>query len=191
MRLLGSALFHSPVRGTTRCRAGCRRSLTKNKRAEHRRVGDAAFAAVLVLAVTIRSDRMVNLGHSPAARACDDLDVGMLSPQPWPWRDRPRVLLEDADDLAGLEAASELRRVGFAVAICCGPSRRTGCPVVAGEPCCAAEGADVIISALGGEPHVVDIPDALRARYPKTPVVVMRERANDHVAVARAATAQH
>lgn len=99
------------------------------------------------------------------------------------------MLLEDADDLAALEAAGELRRAGFAVAICSGPSRRAGCPVVAGERCLAAEGADVIISALGGEPHAVEITDALRARYPKTPVVVMRERANDYVAAARAAAA--
>lgn len=100
-----------------------------------------------------------------------------LNPQPWPWPERPRVLLENADGAAGLACASVLRRAGCAVAVCPGPieSRqpRERCPLVEIERCALVHGADVIVSSLGlDRPESREVVEALRARYPETPLVV-------------------
>lgn len=100
-----------------------------------------------------------------------------LNPQPWPWPERPRVLVENPDDAAGLASASILRRAGYAVAVCCGPAERRRpperCPLVGPDGCALVHGADVIVSSLGLErPEGRAVVQALRARYPETPLVV-------------------
>ena len=92
--------------------------------------------------------------------------------QPWPFPERPRVLIEHPDPDAGLELAAALRSAGFAVAICRGPNGTARCPVHKLEPCVIVEGADVVVSALDLERSGRDVLEGLRTRYPDTPLVV-------------------
>lgn len=98
--------------------------------------------------------------------------------EPGSWAEatgRPRVLLEDPDGAIRSASESFLSREGYDVMACCGPEemgRRT-CPVVAGESCALAEGADVIYTSLcWREPGSREVLRAVRARYPDVPVVV-------------------
>ena len=96
-----------------------------------------------------------------------------LSPQPWPWPGRPRILVEHRDEADGLALASSLRQAGYAVAVCPGPERSEGCPLVGSEGCAVAHGADVIVSSLGLErPGTRDVLWALRTRCPGVPLIV-------------------
>lgn len=96
-----------------------------------------------------------------------------MSPQPWPWVGQPRVLIEHADESAGLALAAVLREAGFAVAVCPGPHQPERCPLTGPEGCAVAHGADAIVSSLGVErPETREVLLALRARCPKTPLVV-------------------
>lgn len=92
--------------------------------------------------------------------------------QPWPFSERPRVLIEHPDPDAGLELAAALRGAGFAVAICRGPDGTARCPVHKLEPCVIVEGADVVVTALDLEREGRDVLEGLRTRYPDTPLVV-------------------
>lgn len=95
-----------------------------------------------------------------------------LSPQPWPWAG-PRVLVEHADVHAAADIVVALRRSGFAVAVCPGPTDHGRCPLAAEDGCAAAEGADVVVSALGlGTPQTRAALAALRRRLPSTPLLV-------------------
>lgn len=95
-----------------------------------------------------------------------------LSPQPWPWPG-PRVLIENSDRDAALASASALRLAGYAVALCPGPLPSRRCPLVTGDDCALVRGADAIVSSLGLEqPEGRDVLEALKARAPKTPLVV-------------------
>lgn len=96
-----------------------------------------------------------------------------LSPEPWPWPGRPRVLIEHPDDAAGLVLASALREAGYGVAVCPGPGADERCPLAGPEGCAVAHGADVVVSCLGLErPEAREVVDALRARCPEVPLVV-------------------
>ena len=96
-----------------------------------------------------------------------------MSPQPWPWVGQARVLIEHADESAGLALAAILREAGFAVAVCPGPEQPDRCPLTGPEGCAVAHGADAVVSSLGLErPETREVLLALRARYPKTPLVV-------------------
>jgi DNA-binding NtrC family response regulator len=85
-----------------------------------------------------------------------------------------RVLVVHHDlDLAGQEVDS-LRRRGYEVVECGGPSRNR-CPVLAGHPCDLAERADVLVydvwasgDALGSQKLIENI----REIHPDTPVVL-------------------
>ena len=85
-----------------------------------------------------------------------------------------RVLVVHHDlDLAGQEVNS-LRRRGYDVVECGGPSRNR-CPVLAGHPCDLAERADVLVydvwasgDALGSQKLIENIREIL----PDTPVVL-------------------
>lgn len=99
-------------------------------------------------------------------------DSRPLQPQPWDWP-RPRVLLElpeRADREARIDA---LRRAGYSIAVCPGPTAAGHCPLAGDEGCAAAHGADVVVSGLG-----LDTPEgreplvALRAHLPHLPVLV-------------------
>ncbi|MGZ4408249.1 MAG: hypothetical protein ACXVY6_05560 [Gaiellaceae bacterium] len=96
----------------------------------------------------------------------------MLRPQPWDWP-RPRVLLELPDGQASSGRIDALRRAGYAVAVCPGPTAEGGCPLAGDEDCAVAHGADIVVSGLGLETAVAREPlAALRRRLPDLPVLV-------------------
>jgi DNA-binding NtrC family response regulator len=85
-----------------------------------------------------------------------------------------RVLVVHHDlDLAGQEADS-LRRRGYEVTECSGPSRNR-CPVLAGHPCDLAERADVLVYdvwASGDADGSQTLVENIRDLHPDTPVVL-------------------
>lgn len=85
-----------------------------------------------------------------------------------------RVLVVHHDlDLAGQEADS-LRRFGYEVVECGGPSRNR-CPVLAGHPCDLAEDADVLVYdawASGDAEGAKTLIENIRDIHPETPVVL-------------------
>jgi len=85
-----------------------------------------------------------------------------------------RILVVNHDlDLAGQEADS-LRRFGYDVVECSGPTRNV-CPVLAGRPCDLAERADVLVYdawASGDAEGARVLIRNLREILPATPVVV-------------------
>jgi DNA-binding NtrC family response regulator len=88
---------------------------------------------------------------------------------------RPRVLLEDPDGAVRSAGEQFLRREGFDVAVCGGPEQmgRRACPLVADGHCELSAGADVIYTGLAWhDPEGREVLKALRARHPRTPVVV-------------------
>lgn len=98
--------------------------------------------------------------------------------RPGPWQfGRPRVLIEHSDDAVSREYADALRRAGYSVAICHGPSAERDpterCGLVGGEPCAAVDGADIVVSGLGiRAPEKRAVLEALRRHYPDKPLVV-------------------
>ena len=85
-----------------------------------------------------------------------------------------RVLVVHHDlDLAGQEADS-LRRFGYDVVECGGPTRNR-CPVLAGRPCDLAAGADVLVYdvwASGDAEGAKTLIENIRDVHPETPVVL-------------------
>ena len=85
-----------------------------------------------------------------------------------------RVLVVHHDlDLAGQEADS-LRRFGYDVVECGGPTRGR-CPVLAGRPCDLAERADVLVYdvwASGDAEGARTLIENIREIHPETPVVL-------------------
>ena len=85
-----------------------------------------------------------------------------------------RVLVVHHDlDLAGQEADS-LRRYGYEVVECGGPTRNR-CPVLAGRPCDLAERADVLVYdawASGDADGAQTLIAGIREIHPDTPVVL-------------------
>ena len=85
-----------------------------------------------------------------------------------------RVLVVHHDlDLAGQEVDS-LRRLGYQVTECSGPSRNV-CPVLAGHPCDLAEDADVLVYdvwASGDADGSQALIENIRDVHPDTPVVL-------------------
>ena len=101
----------------------------------------------------------------------------MIDLGPWPFLQRPRVLIEHPDPDNGLELATALRRAGCTVAICRGPDAGgnppTRCPLHNLEPCIVVDGADVVVTLLQfGADDARGVLRGLRTRYPETPVVV-------------------
>lgn len=85
-----------------------------------------------------------------------------------------RVLVVHHDlDLAGQEVDS-LRRLGYQVTECSGPTRNV-CPVLAGHPCDLAENADVLVYdvwASGDSDGSQALIENIRDVHPDTPVVL-------------------
>jgi len=85
-----------------------------------------------------------------------------------------RVLVVHHDlDLAGQEADA-LRRFGYAVVECGGPTRNR-CPVLAGQSCDLAEDADVLVYdvwASGDAEGAKDLIEKIRETHPDTPIVL-------------------
>jgi hypothetical protein len=95
-----------------------------------------------------------------------------LRPRQWDWP-RPRVLLETGDAEANSARVDALRRAGYAIAICSGPTPEGRCPLAGDDGCAAAHGADVVVSSLGlGSEEAREPLAALRARLPELPVLV-------------------
>jgi hypothetical protein len=82
-----------------------------------------------------------------------------------------RVLIESADPALALSDFGAFTAAGIEVALCHGPEHTPGeCPVVRGEPCQLAAGADVILFDLGSSGS--EVLAAGRRLHPETPVVV-------------------
>lgn len=85
-----------------------------------------------------------------------------------------RVLVVHHDlDMAGQEVDS-LRRFGYEVTECAGPTRNV-CPVLAGHPCDLAERADVLVYdvwASGDADGSQKLIENIRDIHPDTPVVL-------------------
>ena len=85
-----------------------------------------------------------------------------------------RVLVVHHDiDLAGQEVDS-LRRFGYEVTECSGPTRNV-CPVLAGHPCDLAQRADVLVYdvwASGDSAGSEQLIENIRDLHPDTPVVL-------------------
>ena len=85
-----------------------------------------------------------------------------------------RVLVVNHDlDLAGQEADS-LRRIGYEVIECGGPTRNL-CPVLAGRPCDLVERADVLLYdvwASGDAEGARTLIENIREIHPHKPVVL-------------------
>jgi hypothetical protein len=95
-----------------------------------------------------------------------------LEPQPWDWP-RPRVLLELPDRADSRERIDALRRAGYSIAICAGPTAEGHCPLAGDEGCAAAHDADIVVSGLGLDTAQAREPlAALRTRLPQLPVLV-------------------
>jgi DNA-binding NarL/FixJ family response regulator len=96
----------------------------------------------------------------------------VLRPQPWDWPG-PRVLLEQVYSADTIGRVDALRRAGFAVSVCPGPTAEDRCPLAGDEGCAAAHGADVVVSSLGLETaEAREALAALHARLPRLPVLV-------------------
>jgi hypothetical protein len=85
-----------------------------------------------------------------------------------------RVLVVHHDlDMAGQEVDS-LRRFGYEVSECGGPTRNR-CPVLAGRPCDLAERADVLVYdawASGDAEGARTLIENIRDIHPETPVIL-------------------
>ncbi len=97
--------------------------------------------------------------------------------QPWPYPERPRVLIEHPEPDTALELATAIWRAGCTVGICRGPDATadpvTRCPLHRLEPCVAVEGADLVVTVLDlEEEDGREVVRGLRARYPSRPLVV-------------------
>ena len=97
---------------------------------------------------------------------------------PWPFDERPRVLIEHPDPDEALELAAAVRKKGCTVGICRGPDARaepaTRCPLHRLEPCVAVAGADLVVTALDCEQEDARaVLRGLRTRYPGTPVIAL------------------
>jgi len=96
-----------------------------------------------------------------------------MDPAPWPWLDRPRVLLENPDPEAATAELDTLRHAGYAVAVCSGPTSNDSCPVACSEGCALVEGADVVVTSLGlDRPEGRAVAEGLGLRYPQRPLVI-------------------
>jgi hypothetical protein len=83
------------------------------------------------------------------------------------------VLLESPDREENSARIDALRRAGYAVAVCPGPTAESRCPLAGDEGCAVAHGADLVVSSLGLSEVAEREPlAALRTRLPDLPVLV-------------------
>ena len=103
--------------------------------------------------------------------------IGTRSRTPsWPGaHDRPRILAEVPGGRWRNEDAA--RRQGFDVIVCPGPGRGRAarCPVLEGDPCPLASGADAVVSALRpDDPRSAEIVAALHRLHPTVPLCLQQ-----------------
>ena len=83
------------------------------------------------------------------------------------------MLLESPDREENNARIDALRRAGYAVAVCPGPTAEGRCPLAGDEGCAVAHGADLVVSSLGLSEVAEREPlSALRTRLPDLPVLV-------------------
>lgn len=116
-------------------------------------------------------------------RGTEHVSISTSSHVPsWPPDDgRRRLLVEAAGGRWRGESAAH--DADTAVAICSGPRRRrTGCPVLNGDRCPLADGADAIVILLDPDDDMTsDVIDAHAETNPATPVFIRRgETSHDH-----------
>ena len=87
---------------------------------------------------------------------------------------RLRVLIENPSPALRVAGFTAYQDAGLDVALCTGPEGPgERCPLAEGGSCPLADAADVIVYALDrGRPATAAVLDAIRARYPDTPVAV-------------------
>lgn len=101
------------------------------------------------------------------------------APLRWP-AGKPRVLVEDASEVAAVSDQSLFREAGFEVAVCSGPDRSTACPLVTEGRCELAESADVVLFGLDvDDPAGREVLHAHLRRHADRPVVVALRRYAD------------
>jgi hypothetical protein len=89
-----------------------------------------------------------------------------------------RVLIESADPALAVSDFGAFTAAGIDVALCHGPDHTPAeCPVVRGEACPLAAGADVVLFDLG--PTRGEVFEARRRVHPATPVVLRGGAAKD------------
>lgn len=90
---------------------------------------------------------------------------------------RLQVLVESADPALAVSDFARFTRAGIDVALCCGPGDSPAeCPLVRGEECALAGGADAVLFQLGtGGRGVLE---AWQRRHEETPVVILDESAS-------------
>lgn len=90
---------------------------------------------------------------------------------------RLKVLVESADPALAVSDFAEFTRAGIDIALCCGPGDRPAeCPLVSGEDCALAGGADAVLFKLGtGGQEVLEV---MRRRHRQTPIVILDESAS-------------
>ena len=99
----------------------------------------------------------------------------------WPSADDNRKILI-ASSSGRWSGEHEAHVAGWSTAVCKGPVRRGGggCPVLRGERCPLADGADAIVVMLDpDEPTTGELIDALRSQRPSAPVLAVRSRRAD------------
>jgi hypothetical protein len=91
-----------------------------------------------------------------------------------------RVLVESDRPAAEISDYAEFRLAGLDVSVCSGPGDvAEDCPLVRGESCRFAERADAVLVELDlSQPAAQRVVDALAARHPGTPVVVLPSSAS-------------
>jgi hypothetical protein len=99
-----------------------------------------------------------------------------IRPDPWTYG-RPRALIEHSDEAVAFRYVDTLRRAGYSVAVCRGPSGERHppekCVLLTGDRCAAVDGADVVVSGLGIRvPEKRAVLEALRRHHPEKPLVV-------------------
>ena len=88
---------------------------------------------------------------------------------------RLRVLVESADPALAASSFARFDEAGLDVTLCAGPAEDAGeCPVLRGEPCPLAAGADAILFGLGD--GKTDVLRAVWRHHAATPVVVRRRK---------------
>ena len=138
--------------------------------------GDGAMRSTLRVRIFVASGG-AELGF-PEAKGVRTMARGhTIRPGPWAFG-HPRVLIEHSDEGAVISKyVPALRRAGYSVAVCHGPSAERqppeSCVLVTGERCVAVQGADVVVSGLGASaPEKRAVLEALHRFHPRKPLVV-------------------
>jgi hypothetical protein len=86
----------------------------------------------------------------------------------------PRILLEAAPGERAEMLERTIRAQGYDVAVCGGPSvMEGGCPLLRGEACSLADGADLIVHALEADESGIAVLHAHAREHPPIPALMI------------------